>query len=38
MVGLCFVLELFMRTKHVCVLIHIVTKGEVGTVKHVHGW
>ena len=24
-----------MRTKHLCVLIHIRTKGEVGTVKHV---
>ena len=25
----------FMRTKHLCVLIHIRPKGEVGTVKHV---
>ena len=25
----------FMRTKHLCVLIHIRNKGEVGTVKHV---
>ena len=24
-----------MRTKHLCVLIHIRHKGEVGTVKHV---
>ena len=25
----------FMRTKHLCVLIHIRIKGDVGTVKHV---
>ena len=24
-----------MRTKHLCVLIHIRIKGEIGTVKHV---
>ena len=25
----------FMRTEHLCVLIHIIIKGEVGTIKHV---
>ena len=25
----------FMRTKHLCVLIHIRIEGKVGTVKHV---
>ena len=25
-----------MRAKHLCVLIHIRTKGEVGIVKHVY--
>ena len=25
----------FMRIKHLCVLIHIRVKGEVGTIKHV---
>ena len=27
--------ESFMQTKHLCVLIHILTKGEVGAVKPV---